>query len=279
MSDVDTTTYLEGDTPGSALTLRHYATADALGQGLADMILTDLLQGGLGEPYLMGLPTGSTPQPLFRALVHAVAGLPEEQRSLVGARLYCVVMDDFVAMDTGLNVTPDDPWSAQTFILNEFLRPLSLAVNGTEPDLSKILFPKVGCVTALRDEVLNLGGLAIQVVATDPFEGHVAQNFSGQSFARAESAKVANLSESFLRHHEWAKGKYRGVTFDLLDFSTMVCRNAKGSFALVVTGESKKVTLKRLIEARRYDDSLPVSFLWLFASRATIWTDQVVTQV
>ncbi len=253
--------------------VRAYPSSEVLARYLAEHILEGVLATSAAGPYLLGLPTGSTPMPLFAALIEQTSQLREDDRFRVLDRLQIVVMDDFIDMHTGVNVTPDDEWSAPTFIDREFLQPLSTALDVPRDAISPVLYPQVGFVGRLRDEILGLGGLACQVVATDPFEGHVAQNFSGQSFARNECEKMADLSPGFLQHHPWAADRYKGVTFDLLDFATMVCRHPSGRFELVITGNEKSEIMRSFLNVAEYRPALPLSFLWLFPDRTRLWTD------
>lgn len=255
------------------LEVRRLSSDDDVGRALASELLSEMLDPAAEGPYLLGVPTGSTPLPLFRALVGRSAALDRNEARRLSDRLVLVVMDDFVSIETGDNVDQADPWSAPTFVERELLSPLMDALGGSARRAVPILFPAVGKVSVLRDDVLRMGGIASQIVATDPFEGHVAQNYAGEPFARNESDKLADLSPMFLQHHPWAEGKYRGITFDLLDFALMVGRHPRGRFDLIITGEAKRGTLERFLAMQRYEPSLPLSFLWLFTGRSRLWTD------
>lgn len=255
--------------------LRVFANPDLLGAALAQEVLEGICRSR--EQYILGLPTGATPLPLFENFIRQASGQSNKQKAAIAERLRILVMDDFVLFDRDENVAISHEWSAVGFIDKHLLIPLNAALNPHAVKKEHILYPRVGEVGRLKNEIIRVGGVDMQVLATDPYEGHVAQNFRGQPFVKSERNKVSKLSSDFLRHHPWAS-VFRGVTFDLSDFIEMIMANEHGRFAVVVTGALKAGVLIRLMQLEEYTTDLPLSFVWRVPERTSIYADQEIAE-
>lgn len=241
-----------------------------VGGVLARKVMRSILNHG-DKTYVLGSPTGSTPKPFYAAFIQMAKHLTPDERDLLYKNLRIVVMDDFVHLASDENIDQNDPNSAVRFIHDHFLTALAQTLEKPAFTAKTVMFPQVGRVGELRDHIIKLGGIPIQIVATDPFDGHVGQNFPGEAYVKPEDAKTAPLSEGFTKHHVWSRA-YRGVTFDLQDFCAMVDA-ANGTFDLVITGDAKRDVFDRLIAAKHYDPALPISFLWDKCDQTTVYTD------
>ncbi|MDQ3774743.1 MAG: hypothetical protein M3461_10480 [Pseudomonadota bacterium] len=252
-----------------------FQTIPAAGRAMAEHVLRKVIAKPDGSRFFLGLPTGSSPLPFFDAFVDLARELPDHYKSHLATLMHIAVMDDFVDHNTGANLSSSDEWSAVGFMRLRFLEALRSALApATMANEGRILFPRVGHVRELRQQIIEQGGLDIQIVATDPYEGHVAQNFTGEPYRKTEEEKYARLSEAFIRHHEWAE-RYRGITFDLDDFTEMVCANPNGEFLLVVTGPTQIQSTTRVSEQQNVRPELPLSFLWRSADRTSVFTDMM----
>jgi 6-phosphogluconolactonase/glucosamine-6-phosphate isomerase/deaminase len=258
---------------GINLKVVHSLDAAPIGQHITDLIFDRLQSKPAIRPFILGLPTGATPIPFLTAFIEAAKLLPQEKKTALCDRLYVVVMDDFIDPTTKQNIDPKIQYSAVGFMIKNLFNPLAAA--GISIDTARLLYPRAGQVGQLRDKVIKLGGIDMQMMATDPYQGYVAQNFPGEPFEKPEAAKFAPLGEAFLRHHPWAAA-YHSITFDLSDFAKMVSANPAGTFELVITGSAKKSTLDKFLAAGKFTPDIPLTFLWEQSARTTVWTDQTL---
>jgi len=262
-------------TSGKSLKVIYDLDAALSGKRITDQVLYSLVNKPSDCPFILGLPTGATPMPFLSAFIEAAKSLPQNQKSILHNHLYVVTMDDFIDPTTKKNIDPKIPHSAVGFMMENFFGPLSVALGSPLDVSTRLLYPRAGHVGQLRDEVIKMGGIDMQMMATDPYQGYVAQHFPNEPFEKIEAAKTAPLGEAFLRHHPWASA-YHGITFDLNDFAKMVTANPAGTFDLVINGSAKKQTLKRFLAAGKYTPNMPLSFLWDYSDRTTVYTDQML---
>lgn len=230
-----------------------------VGKVLAEEIISEIANLAPDTPYFLGLPTGRTPLPFLNAFVSQISSSsPEFQKALIHS-LHIIVMDDLIDAD-GRNLPPEIEFGARGFMKKHLIDPLSQFCECSNLE-RQILFPKPGEVESLKKFVMANGGIAFQMIATDPFEGHVAQNFPNAPFRKTEAEKQLPLSSDFIRHNPWA-AQYSGVTFDLVDFSDMIAANPRGKLAIVVCGDEKRDVLSRFFQNRFASESFPLSYFW-----------------
>jgi 6-phosphogluconolactonase/glucosamine-6-phosphate isomerase/deaminase len=254
------------------LTVNLFDTAQAIGEYLAQKILAEIAET-VNPHYLLGLPTGATPMPLFENLIKQAENLDDSNKKQIAEKLCIVVMDDFILMESNENIPNDQEWSAPGFISRKLIAPLNDALGPYKIEMNRILYPQPNRINQLRDNIIKMGGLDLQVLATDPYEGYVAQNFQDGPFVKSEQQKIGQLNASFLKHHSWAK-IYRGITFDLNDFTEMIKANECGRFALIVTGEPKEEVLVKTLGLREFTPAVPLSFIWNVPELTTVYSDR-----
>ncbi len=248
---------------GQPLTVTIYRTPEEIGQAQADEVM-DLWNHAIRQdkPFVVGLPTGSTPMPLLRELVARLGPKGSSDRRSFMEKLYVVAMDDIVDRTTRLNVQPTHEKSAQRFFEDHLIRPML----GEEPTwvARHLIIPRPGAVASSANHVRNLGGIRWQMMATDPNEGHVAEVAAGERYRdpAVQAAKdfPREFSPLFLQHNPWAKG-YLGITFTLDDFVDMMAPEGVVRFAAF--GQPKADIISRFFIDREYNPERPITFLWL----------------
>lgn len=251
-----------------------FVSSETLGDKIAEIIIKNIITTE-NSKYILGLPTGYTPIPILKSFIEQASKLSERQKKVIAQKLFIVVMDDFIELNKNLNINSSDKHSALGFMNLNFINPLNKILNNIL-SLDHILYPKPGDTKRLKNEIINFGGIDLFILATDPVEGYVAQNFSNQEYYKTENQKIGALDKNFLKHHPWAS-KYRGVTFSLQDFEDMVSVNTNGKFILVILGEAKKNILEKFIKSHKYKKELPVSFLWKMPKKTVVYTDQKIS--
>gem|GEM_PF-3127257 len=264
---------------GVVLPARVFKTPESIGRYQAKEVMGLWAKAVMEwEPFVIGLPTGSTPMPFLKEIVEALNGMEVETRNNYLRWLYIVAMDDIVDPNTGTNVKPEHPKSARGFFLQNFFERIK---DAPAPDESHLIIPTMGKLTEQIGEVKKLGGVSWQMMATDPNEGHVAEVAAGERFrdpaVRASKNEAREFSPLFLKHNGWAAG-YKGITLTLDDFVDLMAPAGRVSFAAF--GGSKSGIVQRLIAAGEYDPQLPISFLWLseMAPRTELLLDQEIAR-
>ena len=245
-------------------------SADLVGEVLAREVVSEMANLEPETPYFLGLPTGRTPIPFLNSFVSHLSLLDSEIQKALIRSLSIVVMDDLIDTN-GKNISPDIEFGAFGFMKKHLLRPLSKFMDCEDLE-ERVFFPKPGAVGDLKKFVVANGGMSLQMIATDPFEGHVAQNFPNSPFHKTEAEKQLPLSRDFIRHNPWAE-RYSGVTFDLVDFSEMVAAHPRGRVVVVVCGAAKRNILLRLFQYRYASENFPLSYFWRCGCPAELHTD------
>ncbi len=242
-----------------------FETAEEAGEFQADEVMS--LWGPAveaGEPFVIGLPTGSTPLPLLSALAERLNAMDRDRRLIFLDSLRILAMDDIVDNVTGQNVEPTHDRSAYRFFQEKFFDHIAdFPADWSSADIESthLFVPTVGKVSAQAERVAALGKVKWQLMATDPNEGHVAEVWAGERYRDSQFPvdQPREMSPLFLEHNPWAKG-YLGITLRLDDFVDLLADGGVVSFA--VFGAAKRDVWDRFERAGQYDPELPISFLW-----------------
>ena len=240
--------------------LRILSTPDDIGEYVASRIL-----GGIdaatrdGRRYLLGLPTGRTPRPVYAALTRALASAP---RSLGHVTL--VMMDEYLvevadgyeyAMDAG---APSCHAFTRTEIVGQ--------INSALPDEfrlrdTQVWFPDPRTPDAYDDQIVQAGGIDFFLAASGAGDGHVAFNPPGS--ARESRSRVVRLSEQTRRDNL--------LTFPALGSLDSVPRfgvtvgvstiTASREVVMVAWGDEKRTTVSRMLAADCYQPDWPATLI------------------
>ena len=256
--------------------LRILSTPDDIGEYVASRIL-----GGIdaatrdGRRYLLGLPTGRTPRPVYAALTRALASAPRSLRHVT-----LVMMDEYLvevadgyeyAMDAG---APSCHAFTRTEIVGQInsALPDEFRLRGTQ-----VWFPDPRTPDAYDDQIVQAGGIDFFLAASGAGDGHVAFNPPGS--ARESRSRVVRLSEQTRRDNL--------LTFPALGSLDSVPRfgvtvgvstiTASREVVMVAWGDEKRTTVSRMLAADCYQPDWPATLIHE-CPRAEIVVDATAAQ-
>lgn len=212
-------------------------TPEAIGEQLAARVLSRLT----GSRFLLGCPTGRTPRPFYEALARRRGDL---------SSVVFVMMDEY--LDARLEYAPTH--SCHDFVARYISEPLGI---GDEA----IWFPNPKDPAAYDTRIAAAGGIDFFFLASGATDGHVAFNPPGTP--RESRTRILALSEETRRDNlktfpDFGSLEHvprHGVSVGI---DTIVgAREA----VMVVWGESKRLTLQRIVAASRYDPSWPATVI------------------
>jgi glucosamine-6-phosphate deaminase len=231
-----------------------FDTPDALGRALALDIARRLAEK---PDTVLGLPTGRTPIPLYRAL----AGLHQAGR-IDFSRATIFNLDEYLGLAAG------DPQSYRAFMQRHLFDHVNLSprrihsLNGTARDVDK------EC-RAYERAIERAGGIDLQILGLG-LNGHIGFNEP----ARALVARThrTRLKESTRRANAASFGRrMHAVPREALSMGMATILHAR-RVVLLATGAGKARCVERMIEGP-VTPRLPASFLQLHG-HAEVWLDR-----
>lgn len=219
--------------------LRVFPTPESLGKDIAARILERVRRGR--KPFLLGCPTGRTPRPVYDAL--ASADLSD---------VIFVMMDEYLVPGAkGLTWASErEPWSCHGFVEHNF-----------KFQCRDIWFPNASDPAEYDRRIAETGGIDLFILASGASDGHVAFNSTGS--ARDSRTRVVPLSDATRRDNLQTSPSFgtidnvpkHGVTVGIDTIA-----RARESI-MIVWGQSKRLTLQRMLAADRYDASWPATVI------------------
>jgi glucosamine-6-phosphate deaminase len=234
---------------------------ETLGDALATLIAERLVEAaGAGRPFLLGCPSGRSPQSTYVALAREVA-----TRGIDLTGLVIVMMDEYVEQDprTGAmrRIDPTAPHSCVRFGQAEIVDRLNQAAGpgrGISPD--RYWVPDPARPEDYDAMIADHGGIDLSSGAGD---GHIAFNPPGS--ARDSGTRVVRLAEqtrqdnlgtfpSFGRQVD--RVPHYGVTVGVATI-----REQSKQVVMVAHGEAKAPAVRRVAEADSYRPEWPATVL------------------
>ncbi|HZI43121.1 MAG TPA: 6-phosphogluconolactonase [Gemmatimonadaceae bacterium] len=214
--------------------LRVLPSPAAIGDYLAEQLLQRFEHARrLGKRFLLGCPTGRTPRPIYEEITR-------HQRDV--SHVVLVMMDEYVP-------SSGEPWSCHAFAQRH------MSWN------AEVWFPDPNDPAAYDQRIADAGGIDFFLLASGATDGHVAFNQPGA--ARDSRTRVVPLSEATRRDNLKTSPAFgslenvppHGVTVGIATIA------AAREAAMVVWGESKRLTLQRIRAADRYDPAWPATVI------------------
>ena len=200
-------------------------------------------------------------------------GLAETKQNL--SHVVLVMMDEYlVGGDRQLEYAPDDkPWSCHRFVREEIAGPLNEVLRPANQIRDEsIWFPDPKDPEAFDKEIANAGGIDLFILASGASDGHVAFNPPGS--ARDTSTRIIQLPEETRRDNLQtfpAFGNLEEVPAYGISVGIATISSAKEA-VMVVWGEGKRLTLSRMLSAKRYEPDWPATVIHECPVRE-IWSD------
>jgi glucosamine-6-phosphate deaminase len=237
---------------------------EVLGHAVATLIADRLAEtADAGRPFLLGCPSGRSPQSTYVALAREVA-----TRNVDLTGLVIVMMDEYVERDdhTGAMrlVDPTAPHSCVRFGQAEIVDRLNAAAGpgrGITPDRYRV--PDPAAPADYDAMIADHGGIDLFILASGAGDGHIAFNPPGSG--RDTGTRVVRLAEqtrqdnlgtfpSFGREVE--KVPHYGVTVGIATI-----REQSKQVVMVAHGEAKARAVRRVAEADSYRPEWPATVL------------------
>jgi glucosamine-6-phosphate deaminase len=235
---------VETSRAGTRLTV--LPTPAAIGEHLADRLLSALT----GDRFLLGCPTGRTPRPFYEALARRAADL---------SRVVFVMMDEY--LDSQYEYTRAH--SCHAFVARYIREPL-----GVREDA--IWFPDPKDPAAYDARIAEAGGIDFFFLASGATDGHVAFNSPGTP--RDTRTRIVPLSEETRRDNLKTFPDFGTIdNVPRYGVSVGIDTIARAREAvMVVWGESKRETLRRITAASHYDPTWPATVIHECSEREII---------
>lgn len=260
-----------------AAPLRILESPDAIGAEVASRILAGIAAAERERRrYLLGLPTGRTPRPVYAALADALTAAP---RSL--AHVTLVMMDEYL-VDTpsgfAYALAAGAP-SCHEFTRVEIVGALNAPLSPAQRlDDENIWFPDEHEAGEYDDDIAIAGGIDFFLLASGAGDGHVAFNAPGS--ARDSRSRVVTLGEQTRRDNLLTfpalgtldRVPTHGTTVGIATIA------AASEAVMVAWGDGKRETVRRMRAATAYDAAWPATVIHECA-KAEILVDAAAASV
>ncbi|HEX6628943.1 MAG TPA: 6-phosphogluconolactonase, partial [Gemmatimonadaceae bacterium] len=218
----------------------------------------------LGRRFVLGCPTGRTPRPTYATLARRLSIAPQDL-----SHVLLVMMDEYlVEQSSGLEYASDQmPWSCRYIARAEILDQLnkSLPAEFALPQ-SSVWFPDASHPEAYDARIASAGGIDLFILASGASDGHVAFNPPGSP--RDSRTRIVALSEQTRRDNLQtfpAFGALDSVPRHGVSVGITTITAARNG-VMLLTGESKRESLSRVLKAERYDPQWPATVIHEFTS-------------
>ena len=240
--------------------LRVFPSPESLGGHLAERLYAAIEAARVSESrFVLGCPTGRSPRPVYAALARQVARTPQDLSHVV-----LVMMDEYlVAADGGFEYAPaSEPWSSQHFARSQIADQLN---EGLPPRYKlrgdSIWLPDPKDPAAYETMIADAGGIDFFMLASGASDGHVAFNPPGSP--RDSRTRIIELSAETRRDNLQtfsAFGALEAVPTHGISVGIDTIVAAKEA-VMIVWGTGKRLTLKRIAGADRYDPAWPATVI------------------
>ncbi len=236
------------------------ATPDALGAYVADHLLARIAAAQAeGRRFLLGVPTGRSPRPVFAAMAERLARQPQSL-----AHVTLVMMDEYLVQGAdGLQYAPDDaPWSCHYFGRVEIVDRLNAHLRMSDQlQASQVWFPLTEHPTEYDSRIAAAGGIDCFLLASGASDGHVAFNPPGS--ARDSRTRIIPLSEETRRDNLQTFPSFGTLeTVPHHGVSVGVATIADSREAIMLAwGAGKRQTVARMRAADCYEADWPATLI------------------
>jgi glucosamine-6-phosphate deaminase len=230
--------------------------ADVVGNAAADIVAATVRAN---PRSVIAVPTGTTPLPMFAALIDRVT---RGELDLSQIHLFC--LDEYVG------VAPSEPNSLTGWLTRVFIEPAGISMRNvhTLPSTDEDL---AGAPGRYEADLAAHGGLDLAILGLGG-NGHIAYNEPG-SEANSRTRVIALTPESVAQAAGYFEG--RSVPTQAMTIGVQTLLEAR-QIVLLVTGAAKTDILAKTLHAPMSDD-VPASWLRLAGERVTVLADEAAT--
>jgi len=254
----------------AALPVEIHRRPAALGDALADRLLHNIAVADAS--YLLGCPGGRSGRPVYQAMGRIAA-----EREIDLSRLVIVMMDDYAepASEGFGNCPIDAHYSCRRFAYDEIRDVLNAGLPIDHQVLHESIWtPDAADPAAYEQRIADAGGIDLFILASGASDGHVAFNPPGSPID--STTRIVDIAEATRRDNLQTFPDFRSIdevpTHGVSVGIGTIIRHSR-SAALVMHGEHKRESVRRLNRCNGYDPQWPVSCV--FACReATVYLDE-----
>ena len=239
-----------------------FESVDEIGRSVATTIADGIAAAGkAGRRYLLGCPTGRSPEPVYRALADEVRA-----RRLDLSHVVVVLMDDY--LERGPDGTPhpvaeDLPHSCVGWARRRIVGPLALAAKeaGVSGDVTTWAADPAD-PAAYDARIRDAGGIDLFLLASGASDGHIAFNPPGSP--RDSVTRVVELGEATRRDNLATFPEFPNLqAVPTLGVSVGISTIAdlSTSVVMLVHGSDKVEAYHRLATALDYEPDWPATIL------------------
>ena len=196
------------------------------------------------KPFVLGLPTGSSPLGMYRNLVKL-----NKEGKVSFANVVTFNMDEYVALDV------NHPESYHSFMWNNFFSHIDIKkenvhiLNGNAPDLEAECAAYEECIKSFGGIDLFLGGIGP--------DGHIAFNEPGSSLASRTRQKTLT-TDTIIANSRFFDNDVNKVPKTALTVGVGTVMDAR-EVLIMVNGHQKARALQHAVEE-------PISHLWTISA-------------
>jgi glucosamine-6-phosphate deaminase len=238
--------------------IRVLPSPDAIGDDVASRVLERVERERLTSGrFLLGCPTGRTPRPIFAAMARQLENEPQDLSHVV-----LVLMDEYlVERDGRLEYAPSEqPWSCHHYAMVE----IAARLNAVLPPACRLpadamWFPNPDDPDAYDATIGGAGGIDFFILASGATDGHVGFNPPGSP--RESRTRIIPLSDETRRDNLQtfpAFGSLANVPRHGVSVGIDTIARAREA-VMVVWGEGKRGTLRRIRSAEHYESDWPAT--------------------
>ncbi|CAD1812531.1 glucosamine-6-phosphate deaminase [Candida parapsilosis] len=226
-----------------------FSSSDDASQYLADYIIHKIksFKPTASKPFVLGLPTGSSPEGIYARLVAAY-----KQGRISFKNVVTFNMDEY------LGLAPENPQSYHYFMFDKLFNHIDIPreniniLNGLAKDVEKECADYEGKIKKYERINLFLGGLGP--------EGHLAFNEAG-STRDSKTRKVALVESTIKANCRFFDNDESKVPKHALSVGISTILENSDEVALIVLGENKRFALDKTINGKKNDPKYPSSYL------------------
>lgn len=253
----------------SRTAVRVFPSAEAIGENLANRLLPLIEAARLaGKRFVLGCPTGRTPRPVYGAMARQLGQGPQDFSNLV-----LVLMDEYLVLagDEFEYASPQEAWSTHNFVRVEIADRLNAGLpRKYRLRDESIWFPDPRDPAAYDAKIAGAGGIDFFLLASGASDGHVAFNPPGSR--RDSQTRIIALPAEMRRDNLQtfpAFGTLDAVPTHGVSVGIDTIASAKES-VMVVWGTGKRLTLKKILSAERYEPDWPATIIHECAVREIV---------
>lgn len=256
--------------------VRVFESPEAIGEHLADRLLEKIAAARkAGRSFLLGCPTGRTPRPVYESVGRRLAETKDDISHVI-----LVMMDEYLERSAGTFrfAALEAPWSCHHFARAEITDRWNRGLPSTNRlQVDSVWFPDPRDPAAYDQRIDAAGGIDFFLLASGASDGHVA--FNPPASARDSKTRIIELPESTRRDNLEtfpAFGTLAAVPTHGISVGIHTITAAKEA-VMVLTGESKAESLRRIDARQSYDSAWPATVIHEIA-RGEIFSDRAAAE-